>query len=192
MFVACIQLSRLGIPLGAKTQAGQTAPFFSLWRSGYWDEKAPEASVKNDEQWKNALDASAERAVAKKAALSQLPAPILRFFFELEKLRCASLSQQIILQPLFKTEGFVGWQHVKHLDVLATATTVSDGERSKALLSSFRDSSATDPEKSLVSNLSAFGAKPRSIRYLPEYNVFLIEADAHFKEAVETLFSPTD
>ena len=192
IFVACIQLSHLGIPLEAKTKAGQTAPFFSIWRSSYWDEKLPKASVKNYEQWKNALDASAERTVAKKEALSQLPAPILRFFFELEKLRSASLSQQIILQPLFKAEGFVGWQHVKHLDVLATATTASDGERAKALLSSFRDSSAADPEKSLLSNLSAFGTKPRSIRYLREYNVFLIEADAHFKEAVETLFSPTD
>jgi len=192
LFVACIQLNRRGLPLDVKTKTGPSAPFFSIWRSSYWDEKAPETSIKNYAQWKSALDAEAERAVAKKEVLSQLPAPITRFFFELEKLRSASLNQQIILQPLFKKEGFVGWQHVQHLDVLALATNASDKERSKALLSSFHDPNATDPEKSLLSNLAAFGVKPRSMRYLPEYNVFLIEADAHFKEAAESLFEATN
>ena len=188
VFVACIQLNRQGIPVDAKGKAG-TAPFFSIWRSGYWEEKAPDAFVKNADEWKSNLDADAERAVAKKASLANLPDPITKFFFDLERLRCASLGRQIILQPLFKTEGFVGWQHVKHLDVLATPTTVSDEERSRALLASFQEAVEKDPAKSLRNSLASVGVKPQSVRYWPEYNVFLIEADAKFIE-VETLFSP--
>ena len=187
VFVACIQLNRQGIPVDAKSA---TTPFFSIWRSSYWDEKETAVGVKNYDEWRKDLEAKAERAMAKKASLSQLPSPILKFFLELEKLRCSSLQQQIILKPLFKTEGFVGWEHVKHLDVLADATTVSDEERSKALLASFQDRSEKDPAKSLLANLSALGIKTKSVRYWPEYNIFLIEAEAQFKETIEDLFKP--
>lgn len=188
VFVACIQLDRLGIPVAEKAGKSGAASFFSIWRSSYWDEKAPGAAVKTAGEWKTLLNAEAERAVARRGSLSQLPDPIRKFFVELEKLRCASLRKQIILQPLFKTEGFVGWEHVTHLDVLATASTISAADRSKALLAGFHDTVETDPAKSLVANLASLGVKPRTARYWPEYNLFVIEADAKFKE-IETLFS---
>ena len=171
--VACIKLDRNGLPVDAKQ--AKAAPFFSIWYSGSWQGKTPNASAKQ----------------GKPGKLADLPAPLVRFFAELEKLRATSV-EPLIPQPLFKPPFSMRWEHVAHLNIVAAASAVSAEDRSKALIASFHEAIETDPAKSLMSNLSCLGVKPRSLRYWPEYNVFLIEADARFQETIETLFSPTD
>jgi hypothetical protein len=191
LFVACIQLDHKGNPVQLSPKSGKSStPFFSIWRSSYWDEHAPEGSMRTPADWKYAIETKAERAIARKPEFAPLPESIRQFFFELEKLRCISM-QEIILQPLFRTEGFIGWQHVKHLDVLATPASTSAEDRSKAFLLSLREPKEKDPAKALNACFSLLHLKTQSIRYWPEYNVFLIEAHADFKDVVETLFSPT-
>ena len=169
--VACIRLDHNGLPVDAKPKE----PFFSIWYCGSWQERTPGARL----QW----------SLPEKEG--SLPAPLLRFFTEFEKLRAAS-AQPLILQPLFKPPFSMRWEHVAHLDVVATASAISAGARSKALLASFHDTGQADPAKSLLANLAPLGIKPRSLRYWPEYNIFLIEADAKFKETIELLFAPLE
>jgi len=190
LFVACIQLDRQGVPVQsrAKNDASGAGSIFSIWRSSFWDEKAPDKSLRTPLDWKHSIEVKAERAIVRKSEFSQLPEPIRLLFLELEKLRCVSM-QEIILQPLFQAEGFIGWQHVKHLNVLATATSTSAEERAKALLASLHEARETDPGKALAGNLALLHIKAQSVRYWPEYNVFLIEANEDFKEVAETLFS---
>ena len=147
----------------------------TIWYSGSWQERTPSVFPKQSRVEKE----------------GNLPAPIVRFFVEIEKLRAAS-AQPLILQPLFKPPFSMRWEHVVHLNVLATTSAVSAADRSKALIASFREPRETDPAKSLLSTLETLGFKPRSLRYWPEYNLFLIEADARFQETIETLFLPLD
>lgn len=186
--VACIKLDRHGLPAEGKAKGSDT-PFFSLWYSAPWEEAAPDDSVRNVSQWKEALEAKAERALAKDEAMSQLPAPIVRFFLEIEKLRCVS-PRDVIVQPLFKSRNFVGWEQVKRLDVVASASPLSAEERSKTILWSLHEIKGTDPAKNLEALLSCVSIKTQSVRYWPRYNVFLIEAGADFDESIQTLFSP--
>ncbi|MCX6966301.1 MAG: hypothetical protein NTZ46_00725 [Verrucomicrobia bacterium] len=171
--VACIQLDGTGAPVDAKSKDGK--PFFSIWYSGCWQPKP----TKSFPRW-----SLPERE-------GELPVPLLGFFTELEKLRAAS-ARPIILQPLFKPPFSMRWEHVAHLNVVASASDVSAESRSKALLASFHDPQGTDPAKSLSSSLGLLGMKPHRLRYWPEYNVFLIEADARLKETIEILFLPLE
>lgn len=190
LFFATLQFDRQGKLVQAPQKK---TPFFTLWRSGYWDEKAPDPFVKNLEDWKKTLELRAQKTVAAKQEMGGLPAPIVDFFVAVETLRAAALDQPLVLQPLFQTKDFVGWENGTHLNVLAVPDTVGAKERSKALLrtmGALSKEETQDPAQWMKTLLIHFGAKVQSVRYWPEYNVFLFEADGEFKETMETIFSP--
>jgi hypothetical protein len=189
--VACIKLNRQGVPAGGTPKTGNASatPFFSIWYSTPWEQKAPEASVTSQKAWEEDLETKAKRALAESGGVSELPVPIAQLFLEIEKLRCAT-TRDIILQPLFKTQDFVGWEHEKHLNVLATVTSVGAEQRAQAILASLAERKESDPAKALRSCFTTCGIKTESVRYWSKYNVFLIEAGADFEDFIETLFSP--
>lgn len=186
-----IRLDRHGQPLPAPKKQG---PFFTIWRSGYAQEKAPDVAVKTLEDWNRELELRGQKAVAARAEMGALPAPIVRFFSELETLRAGALSQPPVLQPLSRIKGFAGWEEVAHFDVLAVPDTLGSKERARALLRAFRAPQKeldSDPGPWLKAYLESLGVKVKSARYWPEYNVFLFEGGAHFREMADVLFNGT-
>lgn len=189
--MAALQLDRQGKPVLASKKS---SPFFTIWRSGYSAEKEPDGLVKDKESWNKTLELRAEKAVAAKQEMGGLPAPLLKFFMAVETLRAGALNQPPVLAPLFQARGFVGWAEVAHLDVIAIPDTLGPKERSRQLLRTLGASqkeAEQDPAQWMKTFLENLGVKVQSARYWPEYNVFLFEGDAQFKEMVDMLLNAT-
>lgn len=189
LFFASLQFDLAGKPVAASPKAR----FFTLWRSGYWDERAPDLPVKTAEEWTRALELRARKTLAAKKEMSLIPPPLVEFFVAVETLRAGALDQALVVHPLFQAKGFAGWENTSHLNLLATPDTLGPKERSRQLLRSMGAASREldqDSAQWIKTLFSAFGMPLRSVRYWPEYNVFLFEADGRFKEKAETVFSP--
>lgn len=191
LFFASLQLDRHGVPAAPKKKEAKTAPFFTIWRSGYWDEKEPEPPAKNLEEWRALLALRARQTVEAKKEIAALPPPLVECFVALETLRASALHCEIVVHPLFQTQSFVGWENESHLNLLATPDGLSAPERSKGLLRTMgasKKEETQDPAQWMKNLFTASGVKVQSVRYWPEYNVFLFEAGAEFKEKMEVLF----
>lgn len=190
--VVCLevfQFDRAGKPV---MDAKKKPPFFTIWRSGYWAEKSPDIVVKDMDDWRKALELRAQKTVASKKEMAGLPPAIVDFFVAVETLRAGALNGALVVQPLFQAKGFVGWGEVSHLNVIAMPDTLGPQERSKALLRTFKAPAKEvdqEPGQWMKTFLENLGVKVKSSRYWPEYNVFLFEGGADFKDLVDALFN---
>ena len=184
LFFSCV---RVDAPPGMKK-----APLFTLWRSGYWDEKEPDIVVKNADDWPHTLELRARKAVASKPEMSHFPPQVAEFFTAVEAVRAAALNQPLAVEPLFKDQHFAGWKSARHLDALVVPDTLGPKERSRRLLAAMgatEKEQAQDPGEWLKRLLASLGTEVTSARYYPESNVFIFEAGEKFPEAMELLFS---
>lgn len=187
LFFSCIQLEAQPKPSSTKKPL-----FFTLWRSGYWDEKEPDIVVKNAGDWNHTLEVRARQTIAAKPEMSQLPPSATEFFVAVETIRAATLNQPLVLEPLFKNQHFVGWEATRHLNVTIGPDGLGPKERSRRLLEAMGASEkerSEDPGPWLKKLLTSLGADVQSARYYPDYNVFVFEAGGKFTETVELLFS---
>lgn len=189
LFFSCLQFD----PTGKRVAApGKKGPFFTLWRSGYWDEKNPHTAAKDFDDWHKALELRAQKTLAEKKEMSLIPSPIVEFFVAVETVRAAALNQPLVVEPLFQSQGFIGWENGRHLNALVTPDTLGPKERSKALLRAMgapEKEQDQDPAQWMKTLLTNLGVKVQSVRYWPEYNIFLFEGDGEFKDLVEVLFN---
>jgi hypothetical protein len=187
------QFDRHGIPvLPQKKKGAKPSPFFMIWRSAYWEEKAPELPIRNQEEWRRFLDVRARQAVETKKEIAVLPPPIVQFFAAVETLRESARDREIIVQPLFQTMASVGSEYEARWNLLATPSILSAKERSTTMLRALHASKGEeeqDPAQWMKTHLINLGVKLQSVHYWPEYNVFLFEADGQFKDLVDVLFN---
>ncbi len=186
LFFSCLRLEAQGNP----GPAGKKS--FTLWRSGYWDEREPDIVVKDPGDWTHALELRARKSLAARPEMNGVPPAMIEFFVALQTLRDAALKTPIVAEPLFRNPNFVGWENARHLNALAVPDTLGPKERSRALLQAMGAAEREldqDPGPWLKALLGSLGTKVASARYYPEYNVFVFEAGPDFPQTMETLFS---
>ena len=185
LFFSCVRVD-------AQPVAAKKGPFFTLWRSGYWDEKQPDIVVKDAADWTHALELRARKIVAVRPEMSRLPPQVAEFFTAVETVRAAALDQPLAVEPLFRDQHFAGWKSARHLDALVVPDTLGPKERSRRLLAAMgatEKEQGQDPGEWLKRLLASLGTEVASARYYPESNVFIFEAGEKFPEAMELLFS---
>jgi hypothetical protein len=188
LFFSCLRFDAQGKP-GAEGKKS-----FTLWRSGYWDEREPDIVVKNAGDWTHALELRARKAVVARPEMGRMPPGLIEIFVALETLREAALNTPIVAEPLFRNPNFVGWENARQLNAIAVPDTLGPTVRQKALLQSMgalEKEQGQDPGPWLKGLLASLGTKVESARYYPEYNAFVFVAGADFPETMETLFSAT-
>jgi hypothetical protein len=194
----------------ARFKAGDTKkrPFFTLWRSGYWQEKAPSTSqaansakevAKALEAWTRTLQDQARKTVGAKPETAQYPASLVDFLVTLETLKISADDKPLVVEPLFKNPTsvglpFLGWNAVDHMDLRVLPDTLGGQERSKRLLQSIQapaSEQSMDFGQWMISFLEKMGTPVLGAHYYPEYNVLVFVAGADFGETMKTLFSTT-
>jgi len=127
----------------------------------------------------------------------QVPASVADLVHQIEYQKKAS-SQTLILQPLFQTGyGLVShaWITEDHLNVLLVPSTFSAEQRSQFILRDFLGFMIVEGEKpktvdkAIENFFESSGTPVVKLHYYDAYNMLIIQANDHFLDDAEPLFS---